>query len=72
MLEGLSAISTMSSASNEDVLSIISKFMSFYSTEILNIYIINMQKTNATLIAYLDDMVKFNLDVLNLFQEKHI
>ena len=31
-----------------------------------------MQKTNATLIAYLDDMVKFNLDVLNLFQEKHI
>ena len=74
MLEGLSAISTMSSASNEDVLSIISKFMSFYSTEILNIYIINMQKTNATLITYLDDLVKFNLDVLNLnsFQEKHI
>ena len=59
----------MSSASNEDVLSIISKFMSFYSTEILNIYIINMQKTNATLIAFLDDMVKFNLDVLNSFQK---
>ena len=28
-----------------------------------------MQKTNATLIAYLDDMVQFNIDVLNLFQE---
>ena len=69
MLEGLSAISTMSSASNEYVLSIISKVMSFYSTEILNIYIINMQKNNATLITYLDYMVKFNLDVLNLFQE---
>ena len=69
MLEGLSAISKMSSASNEYVLFIISKVMSFYSTEILNIYIINMQKNNATLITYLDDMVKFNLDVLNLFQE---
>ena len=31
-----------------------------------------MQKTNATLIAYLDDLVKFNLDVFNIFQETHI
>ena len=62
----------MSSASHEDVLLITSKFTSFYRTEILNIFINNMQKANATLIAYLDDMVKSNLDVFNIFQETHI
>ena len=35
---GLSAISTMSSASDEDVLSIISKFTSFFELELELIY----------------------------------